>query len=198
MSVQAIIDRIIADAREQAEEIIKAARAEAQVIRDEGRKEAAAYYERKKTALQERFVKEKERNVLNRRLQERKGVLQVRQDWMDRAFSEAYRKLVDQSFSEYEDTMISLIRAASGGDVGGDAEIMFGAKGTDRELQGLVKKLNEKTKRSFTMAEERGEFPWGAVLRKGKIETNISIDSLFRYGRNDLEQKAWELFNADD
>jgi vacuolar-type H+-ATPase subunit E/Vma4 len=78
-----------------------------------------------------------------------------------------------------------------------DEELQFGAKGGDADLKALVSELNRETGGSYRLAGKRGDFEWGFVLRKGKVETNMSIDSLFKYKRSDLEQKAWELFDAD-
>jgi V/A-type H+-transporting ATPase subunit E len=193
MSVEGILERIIADAREQADAIIAQAREEEKSILSEGEQEAEEYYKEQLNRLDERYRREKERAVLNRRLDQRKALLQVRQQWMDQAFSDAYARLVEQPVSEYAQLMQKLIAASS---TGRDETVVFGTKGTDAELKSIVDAVNNDTGGSFSLAAERGDFPWGFTLRKGKVETNVSIDSLFRYRRSDLEQKAWELFNA--
>ncbi|MFW6181169.1 MAG: V-type ATP synthase subunit E [Spirochaetota bacterium] len=193
MSVDGIVERIIADARKEAEQILEKTWEQEQRILEEGEREADAYYERQAARLDERYRREKERAVLNRRLQERKALLEARQVWMDRAFTDAYRKLVDQPDREYAALMEKLIAASS---ATRDETVVFGTKGDHALLEGIIEKVNRTLGGSFTLAEQRGEFPWGFVLRRGKVETKLSIDSLFAYRRADLEQKAWELFNA--
>ncbi len=193
MSVEGIIERILSDAQMQAEEIKKHADQRASAVVEEGKQEAEKYFEKQKKRLEDKYNQEKEHAVLNRRLQQRKQILEARQKWMDAAFEAAYKKLVKQPFADYRELMKKLILRVTATK---DETVVFGAKGEDKELKKLIDELNSEAKSSFTLSKERGGFSWGFILRRGKIETSMSIDSLFRYKRNDLEQKAWELFNA--
>ena len=194
MSVEGIVDRIIADAEAEAKKIMDSAQEEARSISEEGKREAEKYFEKQKSLLDEKYRREKERMVLNKRLDQRKNMLRARQKWMDRAFSDAYKMLVDQPLSGYKQLVISLIDRVSHSQ---GEEVVFGRKGEEKFLEGLIKELNKRKKRKFTLSKERRDFPWGFVLKKEKVEINMSIDSLFKYKRVDLEQKAWEIFNAD-
>ncbi len=195
MSVEGIIDRIFADAEQEAKKIHDEAIEQAKSIQDEISREADDYFARRKAWLDEKYRKEKERAVLNKRLEHRKNVLASRQEWMDRAFEEAYTRLVDQPIKNYRELMKKLILNAS---TNREELVIFGEKGEMRELKSIITELNRDKKGKFSISDKRGEFPWGFVLKKGKIEINMSIESLFKYKRNDLEQKAWELFNADE
>ena len=194
MSVEGIIDRIMRDAKEEVDNILGEAREQGKAIQDENSREAQEHYDHQRELLEEKYKKEKQRAILNRRLDERKAVLQTRQSWMDRAFDEARNRLIDQAMGEYGKLMKQLISTVTSTR---DEEVQFGSKGDDKDLASLINELNKESGGSFTVAKKRGEFPWGFILRKGKVETNMSIESLFKYKRNDLEQKAWELFNAD-
>lgn len=194
MSVEGIIDRIMTDAKGEVESILTGARRQAKAIQEDNEREAQEHYDRQRELLDEKYRKDKERAILNRRLEERKSVLMNRQTWMDRAFEEARSRLVDQPIEEYQQLMKQLISTVS---YARDEEVQFGTKGDEKELKSILSELNRETGGKFTLAGERGESPWGFILRKGKVETNMSIESLFKYKRNDLEQKAWELFNAD-
>ncbi len=194
MSVEGIIDRIMTDAKGEVDSILSEAGRQERAIQEDNEREAQEHYDRKRELLDEKYRKEKERAILNRRLDERKSVLMTRQTWMDRAFDEARSRLVDQSMNEYQQLMRQLIATVSSAR---DEEVQFGTKGDEKELKSVITELNKETGGKFTLSEERGDFPWGFILRKGKVETNMSIESLFKYKRNDLEQKAWELFNAD-
>jgi hypothetical protein len=94
---------------------------------------------------------------------------------------------------DYKDLLIALIKRVSHTK---DEEVIFGKKGEKKILEEIVAQLNNKDSGNFTLSKERRDFPWGFVLKKGKVEINMSIDSLFKYKRTDLEQKAWEIFNA--
>jgi len=194
MSVEGIIDRIIKDAKREADDIMGEAKRQALAIDKDNEQDAQEYYERQRELLHERFRKEKERAILNRRLEQRKRILTTRQAWMDRAFDEARKKLLEQPIKEYKQLAKSLIAHVSSTR---NEEILFGTKGGDGDVKAIVSELNRETGGTFSLADKRGDFEWGFVLRKGKVETNMSIESLFKYKRNDLEQKAWELFDAD-
>jgi vacuolar-type H+-ATPase subunit E/Vma4 len=194
MSVEGIIEKIIADARSEVRKIIEESEREAGAIHEEEKREAAAYFEKQKGLLDEHYRKEKERAVLNKRLEMRKTTLGTRQEWMDKAFADAYRRLVDQPLGEYKQTLLQMIGSASQSK---DEEVCFGRKGDRKFFEEVIRELNGKTGGRFTLSPEDGGFPWGFILKKGKVVVNVSIDSLFKYRRTDFEQKAWELFNAD-
>jgi len=194
MSVEGIIDRIMTDAKGEAESILSETRRQAKAIQEDNEREAQEHYDRQRELLDEKHRKDKERAILNRRLEERKSLLMTRQTWMDRAFEEARSRLVDQPMKEYQQLMKQLISTVSSAR---DEEVQFGSKGDEKKFKSILSGLNKETGGKFTLADERGDFSWGFILRKGKVETNMSIESLFKYKRNDLEQKAWEFFHAD-
>jgi V/A-type H+-transporting ATPase subunit E len=194
MSIEGIQARIIEDAKKEAEAIVDQAKEEAKVIDEANKRDAEQYFEKKLKLLEERYRKEMERTILSKRLELRKKLLDARQKWMDKAFQDAYQDLVNQDLGDYKDLMIELIGKVS---LHKDEKIIFGKKGDEKLLEQIVSELNGKIKANFTLLKERRDFPWGFILRKGNVETNMSIDSLFRYKRNDLEQKAWEIFDAD-
>jgi vacuolar-type H+-ATPase subunit E/Vma4 len=194
MSVEGIINRIFADAEQEVRNIHDEANEQARSIQDENSREADDYFARQKAWLDEKYRKEKERAVLNKRLEHRKKVLVSRQEWMDRSFERAYTRLVDQPKENYRELMKKLIMNAS---TNREELVIFGEKGEQSDLKSIITELNKEKGGKFTFSDKRGEFPWGFVLQRGKIQTNMSIESLFKYKRNDLEQKAWELFNAD-
>ena len=194
MSIEGIQTRIIEDAKKEAESIVGEAKKEAKAIDEANNKDAENYFEKKLKLLDEQYSKEMERTILSRRLELRKKLLDARQKWMDKAFQDAYQDLVKQDVGEYKNLMIELISKVS---FHQDEEIIFGKKGDEKLLGQIVDELNRKTKGNFTLSKERRDFSWGFLLRKGNVETNMSIDSLFRYKRNDLEQQAWEIFDAD-
>jgi len=193
MSVEGIVERIISDANKEAGKIIQDAKEKAKSILEEDEKEADDYYKKKKILLDEKYKRGKERMILNKRLEMRKALLKTRQNWMNKAFDGAYEKLLNQPISEYKAMMISLISKLS---TSKDEEIIFGKDGDQKELKDIVKTLNSSIDGKFTLSKDRSDFQWGFILRRGKIETNMSIDSTFNYKRMDLEQKAWEIFNA--
>lgn len=195
MSVEGIIERIIFEAKEEAKKIISNAKTEADDIVESLKKEADGYFENQKKQLENKYRNNKERAILSNRLENRKGLLQVRQKWMDEAFNSAYKALADQPFRDYHKLVIKLIGSISSDK---DEEILFGKKGSDTELKKLVSDLNKGLNGKFTLAKERGNFEWGFILRKGKIKTDVTINSLFRYNRDELEQRSWEIFNVTE
>ena len=193
MSVEGIIDRIIADAQDEARSIIHDAEKEAESLEKQGMREADEYFDRRRAQLEEYYRREKERAILNKRLDQRKNMLQARQKWMDRAFSDAFEMLVDQPIDEYKELVIDLIVKVSRSN---DEEVVFGKKGDAKFLEKLIAELNKKSKGKFAISKKRGDFPWGFILKKEKVEINMSIGSLFKYKRTDLERTVWEIFNA--
>jgi len=194
MSFEGIQARIVDDAKKEAKAIIDAAQKEAKAALAAGKSDAEEYYERHRKLLDEEYRKQKERTILSKRLELRKKLLDRRQRWMDTAFEEAYKALVDQDEKKYRDLMIDLITKVS---PHRDETVIFGKKGEAKLFGEIVDGLNKKSGSTFALSKERGNFSWGFMLKKGNIETNMSIDSLFKYKRDDLEQRSWEIFDAD-
>ena len=194
MSVEGIRKRIIDDAKKEAKFISDAAEKEADAILAGGESEADEYFEHQKKLLEERYSKERDRSVISKRLELTKQQLDRKQRWMDRAFDEAYKKLTAQDDKTYRDLMIDLIAKVSSLK---NEEVVFGKKGDETLLKGIIRGLNSKTGGAFTLSKRRGGFDWGFILKRGSVQTNMSIDSLFKYKRGDLEQRAWEIFDAD-
>jgi vacuolar-type H+-ATPase subunit E/Vma4 len=194
MSVEGIRKRIMDDAKKEVKAVSDAAKKEADAVLAEGQAEADEYFERHKKLLEERYSKERDRAVLSKRLELRKKLLDRKQRWMERAFEEAYTMLTAQEDKPYRDLMIDLIAKVSSCN---NEEVVFGKKGDEALLKEIIRGLNSKTGGSFTISKKRGGFDWGFILKTGRVETNMSIDSLFKYKRGDLEQRAWEIFDAD-
>ena len=100
--------------------------------------------------IDEKYRREKERMTLNKRLDHRKNMLQARQKWMDEAFSNGYKILIDQPLSEYKKLLISLIENVS---QSRDEEVIFGSKGTKKFHDEVIKEINAKKGMKFSIDE---------------------------------------------
>ncbi len=193
MSIESILERILSDAQSEADEIIKKAEEEAKRIIEKEKSEAEEYFKKRLSEIDHHYKREKERAILNKRLEVRKNILGAKRGWMNKAFEEAFDRLKNESIEEYSTHIKGLIKSIP--DVK-DGELIFGRKGDDNFLKKLVDEINKREKTSFKLIKDREDFEWGFILRRGKIETNLSLESLFTYSRADIEQKAWEILNA--
>lgn len=193
MSIKSILERILSDAEKEAYKIIKKAEDEANSIIEKEKQEAEEYFKNRLMEIEQHYKREKERAILNTRLEVRKNILGAKQRWMDRAFNEAFEKLKNETLEEYSNHIKSMLGTIT--DVK-DGELSFGKKGDDNFLKKLVDEINRREKTNFKLMKNRENFDWGFILRKGKVETNFSLESLFTYSRPEIEQKAWGIFNA--
>lgn len=192
--LEKILDAIEADARKEADAVIAKAKGEAEVILADARKEA----ELKSRQIAEKS-KEDVKSVLSRSessaaLQERKMLLDAKQQIISNIITSARNKLSELSSSEYTDIILSIIKKHAHNAVG---KIIFSDADRQRLTPDfaarLAQVLQDKPGTALHIAEERASFEGGFLLVYGDIEENCSFDALFAEQRENLLDKVNSL-----
>ena len=214
---QAEIDAILAQAREQAEQIAQSSRAQ-------GEAEAAAILDRGRRDVQARG----ERMAAMAQLECRKADLAARQALIDEAFQAARQKLLDLPEADYVHLLAGLAAKAA---PHGRGKLIFSPADRARVGKAVVVAANELLARAaapklpgeltehpagalldrvvtgasalltgsamLTLAEETRPMAGGFVLCDGKVEVNCTFDALIRQRREELAaQVAKVLFQG--
>ena len=184
-----IIAHIEADARQQADAILADAQQNCDAIRARYEDEASRLYS-EKIRDGVRLCQEQEDGALRiSRMEARKSVLAVKQEMVDRSFDLAKEKLLALPPERTVAFLTDLIRKAG---PAGDEEIIMNPADRAQLGEKLVKAVNA-SGMHMTLSSETRDISGGLVLRRGKIETNCSVDLLLDLCRSELSSAVAQL-----
>ncbi len=197
-NISNLTSKIISDAEERKESIIKAANEEkAKII---AKKQSIAELE--KTAMIEKAEVEAktrhERIVSSAELKARNEKLAAKQVVIDSVFEKSVDELCSMSDEEMKNFMKNVIVNS---DITGDENIILNEKGKSildgKLLEEINSELKSKGKKSdLTISNEVRNFKGGFILEKDGIEINNTFENLVNSLRDDLEfEVAKVLFN---
>ena len=165
---QAEIDRILGEARAQAEETAARYKAQAEA-------ETKELSERNNRAAAER----EERLVSMAQMESRKTLLAARQEMVEKAYNRALDKLSRLPEAQYADVLADLLAEASST---GKEEAVFSAK--DQKVGKIaVGKANAKPGLHLTIAKDTADIRGGFLLRDRNVEVNCAFETLVRLAR---------------
>jgi V/A-type H+-transporting ATPase subunit E len=195
--LERIKEKILAEARAQADESLRAAREQAGAIVREAEEDAArqaeailARAERDAAALQRRLVSVAE-------LEGRKKRLSAKQGLIGELFAEAIARLNALPPDEYEKLLVGMIAAsASGGE-----EVIISERDAGRVSGGFIGAANKALEArggagGLALSGERRDIGGGFVLRAGEIEINNSFRSIAKTQSDSLEALAVKMLFA--
>ena len=163
---QAEIDRILADAKERADEIHAQAEAQAEA-------ERVAL-----TARNEKVAAEREERLVGAaQMEAKKIVLAARQEQLEKVYAKALETLCSMPDEQYTKTLATLLEKAA---PDGKGSVIFAPDVKERIGAATVALANEKLKGSLTLAEETRPMQGGFILSKGNVEVNCTFETLVR------------------
>ena len=196
MEAEQVIQKILSDAKAQAETITK--EAEAKVAAEQAKADGrlAEYRQQAEVLAQQAAEDEKSHVLAAARMAAAKEYLAEKGRILDELFEQARQRLGELPDHEYRDLMARLMLEAV---ETGDEEVVIG-KDETRIDQNFVNEVNDKLagdkKRELRLADDRCNLPGGFILRRGKIKSNVSPDMLLGQARNDLViELAQSLFS---
>jgi V/A-type H+-transporting ATPase subunit E len=196
MGVEEVVEKILADAKAEAEKI-KTQADEKQTSEQAKLDEQLNEYKKQTEALAQKAAKDE---MLHRLAQARmtiaKELLTKKGAVLDEVFDKACEQLQNLPDDDYRRLMTTLMLEAV--ETGDEAVIVDkNEKRIDQELIEQVNhKLGNEYKANLKLSEERQELGAGFILRRGNIKSNVSIQVLLAQARKELEiELAKELFS---
>ncbi len=188
--MQRIKDRILEDARAQAEDIIKEAEGKVAEVMEQASKEAESLRAKLREKGREEAEEARRRMLAMAELDIRKEELAIKQKLIDRAFDEALGRLQNLKGKEYKALVMKMVKDAG---ANGDEEIIVSAG--DRQLfeKGLLKDINSKLGLDLKLSGEERNIKGGFILKSTGIEINNSFDTLIRMERDQIETQIAEI-----
>ena len=186
MEAEQVVQKILSDAKAEADKIVKEAEAKAKAEKGKADDELAEYRQQAEALIQQAAEDEKSHVLAAARMEAAKEYLAEKTKILDSVFVRAEQQLGQLPDNDYRDLMGRLMVEAV---ETGEEEVLIG-KNESRIDQKFINTINGKLggdkKASLKLATERHDLPGGFVLRRGKIKTNVSPAVLLEQARNDL------------
>lgn len=196
MEAEKVIEKISADARDEAEKIKKQAD-EKEAAEQEKFNEQLDEYKKQTNALTEKLGREKKLNLLAvARMDIAKEHLAEKSKILDDVFEQARQQLLKLSDDQYKTLCTNLMLEAV---ETGDEEVIIDTheKRIDEKfIRQINHKLGPERKGDLKLSKQRQQIGAGFILKRGKIKNNVSLDVLLARARKDLEiDLAKDLFS---
>ncbi|MDY6012684.1 V-type ATP synthase subunit E [Clostridium sp.] len=196
--VKNLTSKILKDAEERKESILKAANEErAKIIAKKeaiAKQEEEAMIEKAKNEAKTRH----ERIVSGAELKARNEKLAAKQSVIDSVFNQSIEELCKMSDDDMKKFIKDMILNS---DITGDEKIILNQKGKSLLDKSLLNTINSELKANgkkgeLTVSDEVRTFKGGFILEKDGIEINNTFEDLVNSSRDDLEfEVANVLFN---
>ncbi len=197
MNAEQVVEKILSEARAEAEQI-KAAAAEKCAAAEAELNLELADYEKQTQVLAEQAAEDKKARMLaTANMEIKKEYLAAKVALLDEVFGKVRERIKGLSDSEYENLITSLmIKAVESG----DEQVIVGAA-EERIDHALIKQINRKLgpgyKGNLSLSGERANIGAGFILKRGKIQVNVSIDVLLTEARDKFEMELIEELFAE-
>ncbi|MGI6142875.1 MAG: V-type ATP synthase subunit E [bacterium] len=187
-----IVERILADARQQADAIKAEAEEKAARIIAQGEQEA----EKSRQELLERAratAEERRRRILTiAELEGRKALLAAKEALLEEAFTTALKELQKLDVSTYQGIIRSLLLASI---QTGSEEVIISPADQDRLTPAFLEEINQEIKSqgrvgNLALVVEDRPLEGGFILRSGGVDINNSFAAILKMQRDELEPEV--------
>ena len=186
MSLADIKAKIEADAKAEAEEIIGKFKEQADEILAAARLESEKIQKRLEEKIRSEETEVRRRKKIVADLEVRKLDLGARRELIEMTFNKALDVLSQTSDSGYLAFMEGLMAE---GAANGDEEVLL-AKNEKRVTKKWIEEFNEKYKKRLSLSDEIVPGSGGFALRRNDISVNCTLEVLLRWVREDMEAEV--------
>ena len=197
MTVERIREAILAEAREEAEEIKTRAQERHDKRMKQAERDLRQEYDHRLETQKRQERQKAERQIMHRRSEHNLELLKKRNSILDRLFHRAGRSLAELPDEEYREVIRGWIETELPDDMAGD--LLCNARDEER-LAPLVEDLNDSRPDDARLELQPGERPeTGGVLFKAEVfEIDLSIDTRVIALRDDLAPRIAEMVFPSD
>ncbi|HPQ77262.1 MAG TPA: V-type ATP synthase subunit E [Synergistales bacterium] len=186
MSLADIKAKIEADAKAEAEEITGRFKEQADEILAAARLESEKIQKRLEEKIRSEETEVRRRKKIVADLEARKLDLGARRELIEMTFDKALVVLSRTPDARYLAFMEGLMAE---GAVTGEEEVLL-AKGEKRVTNRWIEEFNEKYNKRLSLSEEMVPGSGGFVLRRSDINVNCTLEVLLRWAREDMEAEV--------
>ncbi len=195
MGAEEVIEKILADAKAEAQKIKQQADNKEAAEQTKLRQQLDEYNKQTQTLAEKRAGDEKLHILATARMDIAKQLLAEKRKILDEVFEQAQNQLKKLPDTEFRKLMTKLMLEAV---ETGDEEVIVDKNETrinDEFISQINKQLGPDSKGGLKLSTERQDLGVGFILKRGRIKVNVSIEVLLNQARRELETKlAKELF----
>jgi V/A-type H+-transporting ATPase subunit E len=195
MNAEQVVQKILSEAKAQAEKIVNDARDKAAEQKAQLDAEIAEFDARTDQLAKEAAEDKLKRMLANARMANAKETLAAKVQILERVFEKAKNAVSQLPDDQYLSLMASLMKKAV---ETGDEEVIVG-KSEQRIDASFISKVNQELgsgfKGNLRLSGQRADIAGGFILARGKVQVNAGTDVLIDSLRETLEMElANELF----
>jgi len=191
--LERIINQILEEANNSAEEKLAAARQEAEKIIETAKEEAARAGEEISKRSEIAVSNYKERVKSSNDLTRRTAVLNTKQEVISEIIEKVYQSFCARDGEEYWNTIKEMLNTFA---LAQDGDIYFSKRDLDRMPMGFeseISKVAEEKGGKLTLSKESRVIDGGFVLAYGGIEENCSFKALFDSKEDDFRDQVQKI-----
>ncbi|MHC5060761.1 MAG: V-type ATP synthase subunit E [Planctomycetota bacterium] len=195
MDAEQVVEKILSEARAEADKLLAEARQKVSEAVTQQEKELAQYSAQTEDIAAQAAEDKKARMLAAANMKIKKEYLAAKISLFDEVFGKVRQRIKGLSDGEYEQLIIELMTNAV---QSGDEEVVVAA-GEERINQSMIKQVNRKLgpgyRGNLTLASDKADIDGGFIMRRGRVQVNVSVEVLVAQARDRLElELAEELF----
>lgn len=196
MDAAKVIEKILSDAKAQAQKIKKRANEKERTAQTELDEQLNEYKKQTEVLAQKAGAEKKSHLLAAARMEIAKEYLGEKRKILDEVFAQAQTQLQNLSDAEYRKLITKLMLEAV---ETGDEEVIIDNNETRIDsafIEEVNRQLGPGRKANLKLAGVKQKLGGGFVLRHGKIKNNVSLEVLLAQARKELEiELAKKLFS---
>ncbi len=182
-----IIAHIKADAEAEAEALLAEAKKQCAEITKDYESKAKAAYDDKFSRGSKAQEDISESRVRIAHMESKKDLLSLKQEMVSKSFDKAREMILNMPEKDYIGFLTKLIVNSVST---GDEQIVLGGDDAKKYGKAVIEAANEKLGNGkLTLSEKIGDFKGGAILSRGAVEVNSTLDLLIDLAKNEMSSE---------
>lgn len=188
--MERIRESILAEARTQAEAIIKEAEDKVKEMESQAEKRAEELTKNRFERAEVEAQEAQKRMLSMAELELKKQSLEAKQSIIDQAFDKALVKLNNLPEEKYAAMIVTALGSVG---IKGGEELIVPLKDREKFQKGLLKKINDKLGFELKLSDEDRGIQGGFIVKVDGVEINNSFETLLRMEREKVESEIADI-----
>lgn len=193
MDAEQVVEKILSDARAESEKILSEAKQRCDGAQAKLDAELAEYKAESATLAAAAAEEKKSRMAAGARMQIRKENLAAKGVLLDEVFDKAKGRINAMGDDDYRKFISELMARAV---ETGDEEVIVGRNETridHKTIKEINRQLGPGFRGNLQLSEKRADIVSGFILRRGKVQINVSTGVLMSQARDELDMELAEI-----